>query len=78
MSWKDIIKAATKEEVRANAQEKADKLDKPMYFFQNMNRWLFDHEPPKSIKYEVINPTVKMNESGKFPEGFAEQEMMDI
>ena len=61
MSWEDIIKRPSEEEVRSDAQRNADELKIPFYLFQHPEngRWLFYDKPPKNnIKYETINPTI--------------------
>jgi hypothetical protein len=83
MSWEDIIKRPSEEEVRSDAQRNADELNKPVYLFQSAlnSQWLFYDEPPKdNIKYETIyptNPTVRIEEGAKFSEAFRETEGMD-
>tara|TARA_R110000803_G_scaffold86474_3_gene152891 strand:+ start:2475 stop:2726 length:252 start_codon:yes stop_codon:yes gene_type:complete len=80
MSWEDIIKRSSEEEVRSDAQRNADELNKPNYLFQDYENghWLFYDEPPKNdIKYETINPTVRMEEGAKFSEEFRVKEGMD-
>ena len=85
MSWEDIIKRPSEEEVRSDAQRNADEYNQPFYIFQNMGLsygdWLFYDEPPKNnIKYETIyptNPTVRIEEGAKFSEALRETEGMD-
>ena len=82
MSWEDIIKRLSEEEVRSDAQRNADELNKPLYLFQDYNgHWSFYDEPPKNdIKYETIyptNPTVRIEEGAKFSDAFREMEGMD-
>jgi hypothetical protein len=82
MSWENIIKRLSEEEVRSDAQQNADELNKPLYLFQEYGHpkgaWQFYDEPPKGdIKYEIINPTVRIEEGTGFSDEFRVKEGMD-
>lgn len=78
MSWEGILKRYTKEQVRADAQELADRMNKPIYFFESANKngkWYYTKDKPKT-DYEVINPTVK-TDGEDFSESFQDANKME-
>ena len=79
MTWKKILKSSSKEEMRERAQELADRMNVPIYFFRsatpNSNEWYYDKRKPNT-KYEIINPTVR-TDGEDFSESFQDANKME-
>ena len=78
MSWETILKRPSKELVKDNAQELANRMNRPIYFYQNINngRWEYMKNPPINVDYEIINPMVRTEEEG-FSESFQDANKME-